>query len=92
MYGTRSQCPLTSIKTRRLSGLYLAETFSTSPLKSETTEWNSRKVDRKQDLNVPIMFVFFGLIRKTRWSPRPLIGRDICDLSYETAETELKDT
>ena len=31
-------------------------------------------------------FVFFGLIRKTRWLPWPLIGWDIFDFFYETAE------
>ena len=31
-------------------------------------------------------FVFFGLIRKTRWPPWPLIGWDIFDFFSETAE------
>ena len=31
-------------------------------------------------------FVFFGPIRKTRWPPWPLTGRDIFDYSSETAE------
>ena len=29
-------------------------------------------------------FVFFGLIEKTRWPPRPLIGWDFFDFSSET--------
>ena len=32
------------------------------------------------------MFVFFGPIGKTRWPPWPLIGWDIFDFSFETAE------
>ena len=31
-------------------------------------------------------FVFFGPIRKTRWPPLSLIGRDIFDFPSETAE------
>ena len=31
-------------------------------------------------------FVFFGPIRKTRWPPWPLIGRDIFDFSSESTE------
>ena len=31
-------------------------------------------------------FVFFGPIRKTRWTPQPLIGWNIFDFSSETAE------
>ena len=34
----------------------------------------------------PTTFVFFGLIGKTRWPPRPLIGWDIFDFSSKTAE------
>ena len=113
-------------------GLWLAETFSTSPLKplkgsqrnltgskismsstkfvffgpirktrwppwpligwdifdfsSETAEWNSTKLDRKQDLNVLYQVCVFGPIGKTRWPPWPLIGWDIFDFSTETAE------
>ena len=32
------------------------------------------------------MFVLFGLIRKSRWPPWPLIGRDMFNFSSETAE------
>ena len=100
---------------------------------SETAEWNSKKLYRKQDLNVlyqvcvfravrknklaalasdwlrhfrlllwkhwrernltgskistsSTKIVFFGPIGKTRWPPWPLIGWDIFDFSYETAE------
>ena len=35
-------------------------------------------------------FVFFGPIRKLRWPPWPLIGRDIFDFSSETAERNSK--
>ena len=135
----RSQRPLPSLcfsgrseKQDGRPGLWLAETFSTSPLKllngiqrnltgskistsstkfvffgpigktrwppwpligwdifdfsSETTERNSTKLDRKQDLNVLYQVCVFGPIGKTRWPPWPLIGWDISDFSSETAE------
>ena len=60
---------------------------------SETAEWNSMKLDRKQDLNVLYQVCVFRArrIRKTRWLPWPLIGWDIFgwdifDFSSETAE------
>ena len=56
---------------------------------SETAEQNSTKLDRKQDLNVLYQvcgFFFFGPIRKTRWPPWSLIGRDIFDFSSVTAK------
>ena len=53
---------------------------------SETAEWNSTKLDRKQDLNVLYQVCVFGLIEKTRWPPWPLIGWDIFGFSSETAE------
>ena len=57
---------------------------------SETTEWNSTKLDRKQDLNVLYQLcVFNGSIGKTRWLPWPLIGWDIFDFFSETAEWNL---
>ena len=66
-------------------GLWLAETFSTSSLK--TAEWNFTKLDRKQDLNVLYQVcVFSGRSEKTRWPPWPLIGWDIFDFFSETAE------
>ena len=65
-------------------GLWLAETFSTSPLKPlNRFQWNltGSKISTSST-----KFVFFGLIRKTRWPPCPLIGWDIFDFSSETAE------
>ena len=54
---------------------------------SETAEWNSTKLDRKQDFNVSsTKYVFFRPIGKARWSPWLLIGGDIFDFSSETAE------
>ena len=61
-------------------------TFHIFDFSSETTEWNSTKLDRKQDLNVLYQVLFFRPIRKTRWPPWPLIGWDIFDFSSETAE------
>ena len=70
----RSQHPLPSLcfssRSEKQDGrpsLWLAETFSTSPLK--TAERNSTKLDRKQDLKASTKFVFFGPIGKTRWPP-----------------------
>ena len=60
---------------------------------SEPPEWNSTKLDRKQDLNVLYQVcVFFVPIGKTRWPPWPLIGWDIFYFSSETAETEFNET
>ena len=53
---------------------------------SETAEWNSTKLDRKQDLKVLYQFCVFRADWKTRWPPCPLIGWDIVDFSSETAE------
>ena len=53
---------------------------------SETTERNSTKLDRKQDLNVLYQVCVFKTDRKkTRWPPWPLIGWGILDIS-EIAE------
>ena len=87
----RSQRPLPSLcfsgrleKQDGRPGLWLAETFSTSPLKPQngiqcylTGSKNSTSSTK---------FVFFGLIGKTRWLPWPLIGWDIFDFSSETTE------
>ena len=65
-------------------GLWLAETFSTSPLKPlNEIQWNltGSKISTSST-----KFVFFGPIGKTRWLPWPLIGWDIFDFSSETAE------
>ena len=51
---------------------------------SETAEMNSTKLNRKQDLNVLYQFVFFGPIRKTRWTSRPLISWKMFNFSSET--------
>ena len=53
---------------------------------SETAEWNSTKLDRKQDLIVLYQVCVFRADRKTRWPPWRLIGLDIFDFSSETAE------
>ena len=64
-------------------GLWLAETFSTSPLKPlNGIQWNltGSKISTSST-----KFVFFGPIGKTIWPPWPLICWDIYDFS-ETAE------
>ena len=86
----RSQRPLPSLcfsgqleKQDGRHGLWLADTFSTSPLKSlngiqpNLTGGNISTSSTK--------FVLFGPIGKIRWPSRPLIGWDIFDFS-ETAE------
>ena len=59
--------------------LWLAETFSTSPLKPLNT------IKRNLTGNKIFKFVF-GPIRKTRWLPWILIGWDILDFPSETAK------
>ena len=88
----RSQCPLPSLcfsgrseKTRwppwPLIGWDIFDIFS------ETTEPNSMKLDRKQDLNVLYQVCVFRTDRKkTRWPRWPLICWDIFDFFSETAE------
>ena len=49
-------------------------------------ERNSTKLDKKQYLNVLCQVCAFGPIGKTKWPPRPLIGRDIFHFSSETTE------
>ena len=64
--------------------LWLAETFSTSPLKPlNGIQWNltGSKISTSST-----KFGFFGLIGKTRWPPWSLIGWDIFNFSSETAE------
>ena len=87
----RSQCPLPSLcflgrseKQDGRPGLWLAETFSTSPLKR--LNGIQRNLTGSKMLMSSTKFVFFGPIRKTRWPPWPLIGWDIFDFSSETAE------
>ena len=65
-------------------GLWLAETFSTSPLKP-LNPIQQNLIGSK--ISTPsTKFVFFGPIRKTKWPPWPLIGWDVFDLSEETTE------
>ena len=65
-------------------GLWLAETFSTSPLKP--LNGIQRNLIGSKISTSSTKFVFFGPIGKTRWPPWPLIGWDIFDFSSETAE------
>ena len=86
----RSQHPLPSLcfsgrseKQDGRTGLWLAETFSTSLKPLNGVQWNltGRKISTSSS-----KFVFFRPIGKTRWQPWPLIGWDIFDFSSETAE------
>ena len=87
----RSQRPLPSFcfsgwseKQDGRPGLWLAETFWTSPLKPLNGIQGNLTGSK---ISTPsTKFVFFGLIGKTRWPPWPLIGWDIFDFSTETAE------
>ena len=65
-------------------GLWLAETFSTSSLKS--LNGIQRNLTGSKICKSSTKFVFFGLIGKTRSSPQPLICWDIFDFFSETAE------
>ena len=65
-------------------GLWLAETFSTSPLKP--LNGIQRNLTGSKILTSSTEFVFFGPIGKTRWPPWPLIGWDIFDFFSETSE------
>ena len=87
----RSQRPLPSLcfsgwseKQDGRLGLWLAETFSTSPLK--LLNGIQRNLTGSNISTPSTKFVFFLPIRKTRWPPWPLIGRDIFYFSSETAE------
>ena len=87
----RSQGPLQSLcfsgRLEKQDGrpcLWLAETFSTSPLKP--LNWIWRNLTGSKISTSSTKFVFFGLIGKTRWRPWPLIDWDIFDFSSETAE------
>ena len=87
----RSQRPLPSLcfsgrseKQDGVPGLWLAETFSTSPLKP--LNGIQRNLTGSKISTSSTKFVFFRPIRKTRWPPWPLIGWDIFNFSSETAE------
>ena len=87
----RSQRPLPSLcfsgrseKHDGRPGLWLAETFLTSPLKP--LNGVQRNLTGSKISMSSTKFVFFGSIGKTRWPPWPLIGWDIFDFSSETDE------
>ena len=87
----RSQRPLPSLcfsgrseKQDGRPGLWLAETFSTSPLKP--LNGIQRNLTGSKISTSSTKFVFLGPIGKTRWPPRPLIGWDIFAFFSETAE------
>ena len=88
---SRSQRPLPSLcfsgrseKQDGRPGLWLDETFSTSPLKP--LNWIQRNLTGSKISTPSTKFVFFEPIGKTRWPPWPLIGWDIFDFFSETAE------
>ena len=91
----RSQRPLLSLcfsgrseKQNGRPGLWLAETFSTSPLKP--LNGIQRNLIGSKISMPSTKFVFFGPIGKTKWPPWPLIGWDIFDFSSETDERNSK--
>ena len=65
-------------------GLWLAETFLTSPLKP--LKEIQRNLTGSNISKPSTKFVFFGSIGKTRWPHRALIGWDIFSFSSETPE------
>ena len=65
-------------------GLWLAETFSTSPLRP--LNGIQRNLIGSKISTSSTKFVFFGPMGKTRWPPWPLIGWDIFDFSSKTAK------
>ena len=86
----RSQRPLPSLcfsgrseKQDGHPGLWLAEKFSTSPLKP--LNGIQQNLTGSKISTYSTKFVFFGPIGKTRWPPWPLIYWDIFDFSSETA-------
>ena len=87
----RSQCPLQCLcflgrsdKQDGRPGLWLAETFSTSPLKP-LNEIQQNLTGSKISMS-STKFVFFGPIGKMWWPTWPLIGWEIFEFSSETAE------
>ena len=65
-------------------GLWLAETFSTSPL--QPLNRIQRNLTGCKITTSSTKFAFFGPIRKIRWRPWPLIGWDIFDFSSATSK------
>ena len=65
-------------------GLWLAETFSTSPLKP--LKGNRRNLIGSKISTPSTKFVFFRWIGKIKWPPRPMICWDIFNFSSETTE------
>ena len=91
----RSQSPLPSLcfsgrseKQDGRPGLWLAETFSTSPLKPLNRIQQNLTGSKISEPSTK--FVFSGPIGKTRWPPRPLIGWDIFDFFSENRWMEFK--
>ena len=90
----RSQCPLPSLcfsgRSEKQDGyhcLWLAETFSISPLKPlNGIQWNltGSKISTSST-----KFLFFRAYWKTRWLPWPLIGWHIFYFSPERNSTQL---
>ena len=90
----RSQGPLPSLcflgrseKQDGCPGLWLAETFSTFPLKP--LNGIQRNLIGSKISTSSTKFLFFGPIGKTRWPPWPLISWDIFDFSSEWNSTKL---
>ena len=91
----RTQHPLPSLcflgrseKQDGRPGLWLAETFLTSPLK--LLKGIQRNLTGSNTSTSSTKFLFFGPIEIKRWPPWPLIGWDIFDFSSETAEGNSK--
>ena len=70
------------------TGLWLAETFSTSPLKPPNRI--QQNLTGSKISTSSTQFVFLGPIGKIRWPPWPLIGWDIFDFSTNTTEWNSK--
>ena len=91
----RSQRPIPSLcfsgwleKQDGRSGLWSADTFSTSPL--NPLNGIQQNLTRRKISMSSTKFVFFGQIGKRRWPLRTLIGRGIFYFSSETAERNSK--
>ena len=89
----RSQRPLLSLcfsgRSEKQDGspwIWLAETFSTFPLKPLNRI--QQNLTGSKISTSSTKFVFFGPIKKTRWPPWTLIDRDIFDFSSEQNSNE----